>query len=222
MEAAVTDATAPAGWYSDFQIPNILRWWDGHTWTAHMAPVKAAVTPPPAASRPPTRVGPSPARIPELVTDRSPGSRSAERERDRGRRLDEELTDLLRDFGEPEAPEREATGGDGVCGEDVDLEGQLPPLRRERDELRVELAELRNQLPPLRRERDQLLAAVSPLKAEVAELRSERQERRTLRTELQVLQQQQSTLDRKLADLRRPVTPADRGARVRGQRFHDS
>jgi hypothetical protein len=217
MEAAVTDATAPAGWYSDFQIPNILRWWDGQTWTAHMTPAKASVSPPPAASRTPTRVHPSPARIPELVTDPSPDSRSADRERDHERRLDEELTNLLRDFAEG--------GAAGVAeprGEYVDLEGQLPPLRRERDELQVELTELRSQLPPLRRERDQLLAAVSPLKAEVAELRSERQERRTLRTQLQVLQHQKSSLDRKLADLRRPVAPTDRGAPVRSQKFHDS
>jgi hypothetical protein len=217
MEAAVADATAPAGWYSDFQIPNILRWWDGQTWTTHMAPVKTPVATPPATPRMPTRVKPSPAQIPELVTRFAPESRSGDRGQDDELRLDEDLACLLRTFAEPDT-----AGRDELRGEFVELKGQLPPLRRERDDLRVELAELQNQRSPLRRERDELVAAVTPLKAEVAELRSKRQEGKTLRSELEVLQNQKSSLDRKLADLRRPMAETNRGTRIKGQRFHDS
>jgi FtsZ-binding cell division protein ZapB len=217
LEAAVTDATTPAGWYSDFQIPNILRWWDGHTWTSHMAPVKASVASPPVAPRMPTRVKRSPARIPELVVGLAPDPGPGGGRQEDDETLEDDFTQLLQAFVETETEER-----DVLRGERTDLEGQLPPLRRERDRLRVELAELHDQLSPLRRERDELLAAVTPLKAEVAELRSQRQEGRTLRSELQALQSQKSSLDRKLADLRRPVVETGRGPRARGQRFHDS
>ena len=215
----MTDATTPAGWYSDFQIPNIVRWWDGQTWTAHMAPVKAPVASTPVAPRMPTRVKPAPARIPELVTGFAPDPDSGEGGRGGKDTLDDDFADLLQAFvgAEPEPGPRH-----GLGGEKSDLEVQVPPLRRERDQLRVELAELHDQLSPLRRERDELLAAVTPLKAEVAELRSQRQEGKTLRSELQTLQRQKSSLDRKLADLRRPMAETGRGSPTRGQRFHDS
>lgn len=213
----MTDATTPAGWYSDFQIPNIVRWWDGQTWTAHMAPVKAPVASTPVAPRMPTRVKPAPARIPELVTGFAPDPDSGKGGRGRQETLDDDFADLLQAFVATEPSPRDALGG-----EKSELEVQLPPLRRERDRLRVELAELHDQLSPLRRERDELLAAVTPLKAEVAELRSQRQERKTLRSELQTLQRQKSSLDRKLADLRRPMAETGRGSPTKGQRFHDS
>ncbi|HEX3981651.1 MAG TPA: hypothetical protein VHW93_10515 [Acidimicrobiales bacterium] len=165
----------------------------------------------------PTRVKRSPARIPELITDFAPDPGSDRGGRDHTNTLEEDLTQLLRAFVEPDTGPRDQSGT-----EKSDLEGQLPPLRRERDQLRVELAELHHQLSPLRRERDELLAAVTPLKAEVAELRLQRQERKMLRSELEVLQNQKSSLDRKLADLRRPMAESGRGSRTRGQRFHDS
>ena len=41
----MADATVPAGWYPDSQVPNTLRWWDGTAWTTHTAPVEPTATP---------------------------------------------------------------------------------------------------------------------------------------------------------------------------------
>lgn len=42
---------APPGWYPDPQRPGQQRWWDGHQWTEHLAPL--APTPGPGPSTPP-------------------------------------------------------------------------------------------------------------------------------------------------------------------------
>jgi hypothetical protein len=41
----MADATVPAGWYPDSQLPNTLRWWDGMAWTTHTTPVEPTATP---------------------------------------------------------------------------------------------------------------------------------------------------------------------------------
>jgi Protein of unknown function (DUF2510) len=38
---------AAAGWYSDPQNPNLLRWWDGNIWTSHTQPAKPTALVPP-------------------------------------------------------------------------------------------------------------------------------------------------------------------------------
>lgn len=38
--------TAPAGWYTDPQVPGQLRYWDGATWTTHTSPAAMPPLPP--------------------------------------------------------------------------------------------------------------------------------------------------------------------------------
>jgi uncharacterized coiled-coil DUF342 family protein len=94
-------------------------------------------------------------------------------------------------------------------------------MRHERDELRVELVDLRSQVPALRHTRDELLATVEPLRAQVTDLRLKQRELRSLTSELQARRDQKSSLDRRLAELRR-LTARTGGARTGYRNFHDS
>lgn len=40
-----TPYTAPPGWYPDPHMPDTVRYFDGHTWTDHVAPTGAATKP---------------------------------------------------------------------------------------------------------------------------------------------------------------------------------
>jgi hypothetical protein len=37
--------SAPPGWYTDYQDPTVVRWWDGTQWTPDTQPAVAVVTP---------------------------------------------------------------------------------------------------------------------------------------------------------------------------------
>ena len=149
---------AAPGWYPDLQIPKIIRWWDGNTWTALAAPVAAptASTTTLAAGAP---VGQRPpARIPELVVSPPPsrchpdgdvvGTAELTTERDQRRHT---------------RSERGVTERDQLWMELVDLNSQIPAMRRQRDQLRTDLLELSSQIPTLSNERDELLARCGAL-----------------------------------------------------------
>lgn len=59
--------TAPAGWYADPQGPDTLRYWDGTSWTAHVAPVPQAAPAPQAGPVPQTVPVPQTAPAQESV-----------------------------------------------------------------------------------------------------------------------------------------------------------
>ena len=187
----MADVRAPSGWYPDLQIPSILRWWDGQTWTGDLAPVGA-----PAASstQVPTRARPSPARVPELVPIPAPGPFQWGGDPGRKRDLDEEAAELFQTMAESGVRER-----DDLRTELADLTGQVPTLRQERDDLRTELADLTGQVPTLRQERDDLRTELADLTGQVPTLRRERDD---LRTELADLTGQVPTLRRERDDLR--------------------
>ena len=48
--------TTPPGWYDDRATPGVLRWFDGHGWTAHTASLPPAPGTAPMASWPPAPV----------------------------------------------------------------------------------------------------------------------------------------------------------------------
>lgn len=50
----------PAGWFPDPQVPGQLRYWNGASWTAHVAPAVAT---------PPTAAPPAPSAIPPVVSE---------------------------------------------------------------------------------------------------------------------------------------------------------
>jgi hypothetical protein len=216
MEAAMADPAAP-GWYPDLQIPKIIRWWDGNTWTALAAPVAAptaSTTISPPAPDPGKR---PPARIPELVVrpTRSPcvGEEAA---------LGVHELTAERDQRRHTWSERGVTERDQLWMELVDLNSQIPAMRRQRDQLRTDLLELSSQIPTLSTERDDLLADVVPLRAEVTNLRLKQQELKSLKEEIDGLRRQRSSLDRDwLAEVRGPM-PRFRSTRTKHQKFHDS
>ncbi len=41
MTRSTPGSTTPPGWYPDPSDPRLVRWWDGHAWTAHQAPLQA-------------------------------------------------------------------------------------------------------------------------------------------------------------------------------------
>jgi len=212
----MTEAIAPAGWYPDVQIPELLRWWDGCTWTAFAASVDALAVSTPAPSQVPTRVDPPPARIPELAP--SPESDPCP---DEGmfvgrHELEEEVAQLRQTLDE-----LGVTEPDQLWMELVDLNSQIPAMRYERDQLRIELVDLERQIPTLSDEREQLLAVITPLRAEVTDLRSKQQELTSLQSEIHELRHQKSSLDRELLSHLRESAEEVRSARTK-HRFHDS
>jgi NTP pyrophosphatase (non-canonical NTP hydrolase) len=202
-----------SGWYPDLQIPSLLRWWDGQTWTGDLAPVGA-----PAASstQMATRVRPSPARVPELLP--VPASEPSRWSGDPGgkRDLDEEAAELFQAMAEPGVMER-----DDLRAELRDLTAQVPTLKQERDDLRTELGDLTAQVPTLKQERDDLLAAAVPLSAEVSDLFTKQEELIALRSEIQALRERKSWLEQSVAGIRRPGEKF-KSRRTNSQRFHDS
>ena len=208
---------AAPGWYPDLQIPKIIRWWDGNTWTALAAPVavptaSTTISPPapPLGNRPP-------ARIPELLF--SPPAAPCHPD---GGVIGIAGVTTERDQRRQTRSERGVTERDQLWMELVDLNSQIPAMRRQRDRLRTDLLELSSQIPTLSNERDDLLAAVVPLRAEVIDLRSKQQELRSLQEEISGLRRQRSALDRDwLAEVRGPV-PRIRNTRTKHQKFHDS
>lgn len=212
----MAESAAP-GWYPDLQIPRIIRWWDGNTWTALAAPVATSTAPTVTSPPAPTNGQRPPARIPELVVSPPPstchrdgyvaGSRELTAERDQRR--------LTRS-------ERGVTERDQLWMELVDLNSQIPALRRQRDQLRTDLLALSSQIPTLRNERDELLADVVPLRDEVTGLRTKQQELKSLEEEISQLRRQRSSLDREWLDEVRGPMPRFRSSRTRHQTFHDS
>ena len=188
----MADVRAPSGWYPDLQIPSILRWWDGQTWTGDLAPVAAPVAP---SAQMPTGVRPSPARVPELVPIPTPGPSHWSGDPGGKRDLDEEAAELFQTLAEP-----------GVM---------------ERDDLRSELRDLSAEVRSLRQERDDLLAAAVPLSAEVSDLCTKQDELIALRSEIQALRERKSWLDQSVAGIRGPGERF-RSGRASNQRFHDS
>lgn len=175
----MTDVAAPSSLYLDFQIPSILRRWDG-------------------------QFRPTPVRVPELALIPEPRQRKNISSFDRERVDHSSLNDA-----------------ENLRIELVGLESQIPRLRQERDELRMELADINDQIPTLRRERDELLAAAIPLSAEVTALQSKQEELISVRSEIQALRHRKSSLERSLAELRRPSEVSRRGW-TDHQKFHDS
>lgn len=104
----------------------------------------------------------------------------------------------------------------------VRLKVQIPSLRRERDELQLELNGLRCEIPALRQERDELLAAAVPLSAEVRKLESKQEEMISLRSEIQALRTRKASLDKSLAEIRRPAGASRRSRLTDNRTFHDS
>ena len=173
----MTGEVADAGWYPDPQIPNTLRWWDGRAWTANTQPIQPAVVVPP----PP----PQPAAIPVPETPSE--------------------TQVVGQRVEPEPRHRGGLfGGKRELEEEVaQLRGTLTELGvTERDQLRSELVKLQGEIPALRNERDELLQAVGPLRAEVNDLQTKQKELTSLKSEIQTLQQQKSSLEVEVAELR--------------------
>jgi Protein of unknown function (DUF2510) len=207
---------AAPGWYPDLQIPKIIRWWDGNMWTALAAPVAAPTASTTISPPAPTMPKRPPARIPELVSpphpwchpdDRVVGTAEFTTERDQRRQT---------------RSERGVTERDQLWMEVVDLNSQIPAMRRQRDQLRTDLLQLSSQIPTLSNERDGLLADVVPLRTEVSDLRLKQQELRSLQEEIGGLRRQRSALDRDwLAEVRGPL-PRIRTTRTKHQKFHDS
>ncbi len=110
----------------------------------------------------------------------------------------------------------------GLDAEWVRLKAQIPSLRRERDELRMELNGLRGEIPILRQQRDELLAAAVPLSAEVRELELKQEEMISLRSEIQALRTRKAWLDKSLAEIRRPAGTSRRSRLTDSRTFHDS
>ena len=160
----MADVSAPSGWYPDLQIPSLLRWWDGQTWTGHMAPVGAAATPRAASAPMATRVRPSPARVPELVPVSAPEPHHHGGRPGKKQDFDTEVAELFEAMAAQQVVER-----DQLRTELLDLTGQIPPLRQERDDLRTELSDLTGQIPGARQERDDLRTELSELRAQVPE-----------------------------------------------------
>lgn len=104
----------------------------------------------------------------------------------------------------------------------VRLRAQIPSLRRERDELQLELSGLRCEIPALRQERDELLAAAVPLSAEVRKLESKQEEMISLRSEIQALRARKASLEKSLAEIRRPAGASRRSRFTDNRTFHDS
>jgi predicted RNase H-like nuclease (RuvC/YqgF family) len=150
------------------------------------------------------RVRPTPVRVPELALVPGP------RQRNDVSSFDREWVD-----------HSSVNDAESLRIELVILESQVPRMRQERDELRMELTDLNDQIPTLRRERDELLAAAVPLSAEVTALQSKQEELIPLRSEIQALRLRKSSLERSLAELRRPSETSRRGW-TGHQRFHDS
>ena len=209
----MADVRAPSGWYPDLQIPSILRWWDGQTWTGDLAPVAAPVAP---STQMPTGVRPSPARVPELVPIPTPGPSHWSGDPGGKRDLDEEAAELFQTLAEPGVMER-----DDLRSELRDLSAEVRSLRQERDDLRTELGDVTGEVRSLRQERDDLLAAAVPLSAEVSDLCTKQDELIALRSEIQALRERKSWLDQSVAGIRGPGERF-RSGRASNQRFHDS
>jgi prefoldin subunit 5 len=208
---------AAPGWYPDLQIPKIIRWWDGNTWTALAAPVTAPTASTTISAPAPTVGTRPPARIPELVVGPPLSPCHSD-----GRVVGAHELTAERDQRRHTWSERGVTERDQLWMELVDLNSQIPTMRRQRDQLRTDLLELSSQIPTLSNERDELLADVEPLRAEVTDLRSKQQELRSLQEEINGLRRQRSALDRDwLAEVRGSV-PRFRSTGNKYQKFHDS
>ncbi len=199
----MTDVTAPSGWYPDLHVPSILRWWDGQTWTGHMARAEARVASTAPSTPTATRVRPAPARVPELVPLSGPepgGNRGDSGKPD----LDAEAAALFEAMADPAVKER-----DDLRSELRDLTAQIPTLRRQRDEIRAEVRDLARQVPTMRQERDVLRTELRDLTGQLPALRRERDDLRTtvrdLAGEVPSLQRERDDLRAEVRDLARQV-----------------
>lgn len=208
---------AAPGWYPDLHIPKIIRWWDGNTWTALAAPVAAPTASTTIAPPAPTLDKRPPARIPELLVSPPPSPGHPD-----GRVVGTHQLTTERDQRRHTWSERGVTERDQLWMELVDLNSQIPAMRRQRDQLRTDLLELSSQIPTLSNERDELLADLEPLRSEVTDLRLKQEELTSLQEEINGLRRQRSALDRDwLAEVRGPI-PRIRSTRTKHQKFHDS
>ncbi len=198
------------------QVPRTHRWWDGRTWTAFAASVEARAVAAPGPPRFAAPAGHSATAIPELAPLPDPGPGCDGRTGDDTLGLADEVAVLRRTLVTLGVTER-----DRLRTELVDLKNTIPRMVRERDRLRTELVDLNGKVPTLHRERDELLAAVTPLRAELTELRTKQQELKVLRSEIEELRHQKSSLDKELLSELRRSTENLRSTPTR-HRFDDS
>jgi uncharacterized coiled-coil DUF342 family protein len=200
----MTDVTAPSGWYPDLHVPSVLRWWDGHTWTGHMAPAEARAASTATSRAMPIRVRPTPARVPELVPLSGPEHQVSGPEPQgnrgkggKGQDFDAEAAALFEAMADSAVKER-----DDLRAELRDLSAQIPTMRHQRDEIRAEVRDLARQVPTMRQERDVLQTELRDLTGQLAALRRERDD---LRTAVRDLAGEVPTLQRERDDLRNEV-----------------
>ncbi len=144
MEASMTDVAAPSSWYLEFQIPSILRRWDG-------------------------RVRPTPVRVPELALTPGPRQRNNSSGFDgewvdpssanNAESLRVELFNL-----ENQVP-RLRQERDELGVELADLNDQIPTLRRERDELLATAVPLSAEVAALQSKQEELISLRSEIQA---------------------------------------------------------
>jgi len=142
----MTDVAAPSSWYLDFQIPSVLRRWDG-------------------------RVRPPPARVPELALIPGPRQRNGVSSFDRewvdhSSVNDAESLRIELVILESQVP-RLRQERDELRRELTDLNDEIPTLRRERDELLAAAIPLSAEVTALQSKQQELI----PLRSEIQALR---------------------------------------------------
>lgn len=142
----MTDVAAPSSWYLDFQIPSILRRWDG-------------------------RVRPTPVRVPELALIPGPRQRSKISNFD-GEWVDHSSVNDAESLRielvilESQVPRLRQERNE-LRMELADLNDQIPTLRRERDELLAAAIPLSAEVTALQSKQEELI----PLRSEIHALR---------------------------------------------------
>jgi chromosome segregation ATPase len=181
MEASMTDVVAPSNWFLDFQIPSILRRWDG-------------------------RVRPCPAPVPELAADAAPDPRHYG---DEGREVSGQLAQGSQTLLEPGAIESDECSiellevksqipaltreRDELRMALGDLNSQIPALIHQRVELLAtavplsaevsdlqskqrELIFLRSEIQALRKRKSSLEKSITALRGPTEKIRGGRTE----------------------------------------------
>jgi chromosome segregation ATPase len=149
----MTDVAAPSSWYLDFQIPSILRRWDGG-------------------------VRPSPAQVPELATSAAPDPRHCGDER---RELGGEVAHLFQTSAEPGVIERDESRVELVEVKSQipvlrrerdelrmalgDLNNEIPTLIHQRDELLATAVSLSTEVSGLQSKQRELICLRSEIQA---------------------------------------------------------
>jgi len=140
----MTDVAAPSSWYLDFQIPSVLRRWDG-------------------------RVRPTPVRVPELALIPGPRKRNNSSSFDRewvdhSSVNDAESLRIELVILEGRVP-RLRHERDELQMELADLNDQIPALRRERDELLAGAVPLSAEVAALQSKHEELISLRSDIQA---------------------------------------------------------